>query len=128
MSSSLQEVLSHIQDEGDRRILSNLLKKHDVLRVRLQASAVDLCSANREAERAELNASREQLKSLESTSAANEQRLVRWNEWYQRNKNLNTELLAENERLHSRITGLERELRKVLQEWKPSSTRLFQTA
>lgn len=128
MTSSLQEVLSHIQDERDRHILSDLVRKHNVLRVRLLAPPVDLSSANREAERAELNALRERLKSLQSTSAANEQQIVRWTEWYKRNKDMNTNLIAENERLQSRITGLEGELRKVVQEWKPSSTPLFQTA
>ena len=128
MTSSLQEVLSHIQDERDRHILSDLVRKHNVLRVRLLAPPVDLSSANREAERAELNALRERLKSLQSTSAANEQQIVRWTEWYKRNKDMNTNLIAENERLQSRITGLEGELRKVVQEWEPSSTPLFQTA
>lgn len=128
MTSSLQEVLSHIQDERDRHVLSALVKKHDVLRVRLLAPPVTLSSANCEAERAELNALKERLKSLQSTSAANERQIVRWTEWYKRNKDMNTNLIAENERLQSRITGLERELKKVVQEWKPPSTLLFQTA
>ena len=102
------EILSHIQDRQDRHTLNELLKKYEVLRVRLLVKPPGL-----ESDRAAI----EDLK----------RRLGLWELWYEATTAQMRKLYSQNKELQAKITGLEDNMKRLLLAWKPpTDRRLFQ--
>lgn len=108
MDAAIPEILSHIQDRQDRHTLNELLKKYEVLRVRLLVKPPGLESDRLEIERLS-------------------KQLDRWELYYEANTRYLQKLHAENKELRVKVAGLEDKMKQLLLAWKPpTGRRLFQ--
>ena len=108
MDATMSEILSHIQDRQDRHTLNELVKKYEVLRVRLLVKPPGL-----ESDRASI--------------AYLQKRLAQWDVWYKANEKNIQAIYAQNKELRIKVAGLEEKMERLLRAWNPPATRkLFQ--
>ena len=104
----ITEILSHIQNLQDRHTLGELLKKYDVLRVRLLVKPPGL-----ESDRAAIKKLQE--------------RLAAWDTWYKANEENIQGIYAKNKELRESLARLEEQMKQLLLRWNPPPERkLFQ--
>src|SRR5271165_5215640 len=108
--ATVSEILSHVQDSQDRHTLNELLKKYEVLQVRLLVKPPGLESDRLEIERLS-------------------KRLDQWELYYEANTKYLQKLHAQNKELRARVAGLEDNMKQLLLAWKPpTARRLFQSS
>lgn len=102
------EVLSHIQDDHDRRTLAKLMQRHEVLRIRLATQS----TGN--------SADQEIIRSLR-------RQVAEWNSFGQRAQDEAQRLIDRNRELSARVAELEEQLREIVRKVSPHNRRLFQS-
>jgi len=108
MDPTIAEILSHIQDRQDRHTLGELLKKYEVLRVRLLVKPPGLES------------DREAIKYFK-------ERLASWELWYKANEKNIQDIYAKNKDLREKMSRLEEQMKELLLKWNPPpKLKLFQ--
>lgn len=108
--AGIAEILSHIQDRQDRHALGELLKKYEVLRLRLLVKPPGL-----ESDQAAIKKLQEQL--------------AGWGSWYKANEKFIRSVYANNKELREKVSRLEDKMRELLLRWNPPTNRkLFQGA
>jgi len=108
MDATISEILSHIQDRQDRHTLNELLKKYEVLRVRLLVKPPGL-----ESDRAAIKKLQE--------------RLAVWETWHKANEKNIQDIYAKNKALREKLSRLEEQMTQLLLRWNPAPDRkLFQ--
>ena len=104
VDATITEILSHIKNAEDRHTLNQLLRKCEVLRVRLLVKPPGL-----ESDRAEI----EELK----------RRLGIWEVWCEETTKQMRRLFAENRELKAKVASLEGRMQQLLREWNPPASR-----
>jgi len=105
---TVSEILSHIADRHDRHTLNELLKKYEVLRVRLLVKPPGL-----ESDRASIKKLQE--------------RLAGWESWYKANEKSIQDIYAKNKELREKMSRLEEQMKQLLLRWNPPpEKKLFQ--
>jgi len=108
VDATISEILSHIQDAHDRHTIGDLLRKYDVLRLRLLVKPPGLESDRLEIERLS-------------------KRMNGWELYYEGNQRHLQKLYAENKELRAKVASLEDKMAQLLLEWNPPAPRrLFQ--
>jgi chromatin segregation and condensation protein Rec8/ScpA/Scc1 (kleisin family) len=105
----MAEVLAHIQDENDRRTLAKLMKRHEVLRVRLQ------CQARPPRTESEKELIEHFLKQIDE-----------WQLYGKRSRAQAQRLIDRNRELTTQVAALEEQLRQIVGKIEPHNRRLFQ--
>lgn len=121
MRTSLDELMSHIEDPNDRRLLADLIRRHEVLRVRLLLCGVNSRVAERD----------ERIATLEGQLQRERSVAEEWRKQYQKNRTtiaLIDRVLAEGKQVAEENKRLKGQLARVLHEWEPSTKVLFQEA
>lgn len=101
------EILAHIQNEQDRRILVALMERNEVLRVRLSAHP-------------------SRTRSEQEAIDYFRQRLAEWEAWGKRSTAQNQRLIDRNRELTAKIAELEEQLHEIVRKIEPHNRRLFQ--
>ena len=107
MDPSIAELVSHIQDRSDQKLLCSLIQKHEVLRVRLATAPI-------------------RTESAQYTIDKLVKRLDEWESWHKLNREKFERAYERNKELLAQVHSLEEQMKKILQELVPPNARLFQ--